>query len=464
MHPESRQPNAMDRRSFLGVASVAVGAALIPPVAAAQHVKRSPQRGRAKNLIIAVPDGVSTGAISIMDLARRERDGVGSRWLALMNEPGTRTALVSTVPAVGVRTDSAAAATAWSIGERVNNSAICTTPDGRTPTPLFVRAKASGRRVGLVTTASLTDATPAAFMCNALSRGEQPLMATQLLDRGLDLGIGGGAKYVDLPEWQRRGVMCVSAASEARKAATTSLDRPMVALLDDGYLPHALDRTPDDLTQREAARLALERLADSPNGFCLVFENENTDEASHANDAASLVHDLLDFEEGLGVLIEFAQSRDDTLLIVTTDHAGANPGILTNGPKGTEQLHLLLGSQHSFKWIRNEFRAMPESDRTAEQLAWLMQEASGVELTESDVRFLRGALFGDQADPFRMASGLTSVMGSVMANHLGVAFAGPDHTTDLVIATAIGPGSEQLPAHGHHTDLHRVMVDALGLD
>lgn len=453
----------VDRRGFLGTAGALAGATVLGLEARAQSTRAARVDGQARNLILAVADGLSAGAIAIADAALRERDGSASRWLSLMNDPHARTALVATAPADGPLTDSAASASSWAIGERVNYGAISHTPDGRTPAPLFLRAKQSGRKIGLVTTAPLTDATPAAMLCNAISRSDHTSIARQMIDRGLDLGIGGGARYFQRDEIanQTDRIVTTRAALEARLSRS---EEPLIALLDDGFMPHALDRSAQDLTQPEAAMMALRRLANAPGGFCLLFENENTDNASHANDAASLLHDYLDFEAALEALIRFTQERDDTLLVVTTDHGCGNPGFSDSRAEGTEQLRRLLGGRRSFRWVLDTFRAMPDGERTAEALSSLLHDATGATLTETDVRFLRAAMLGDQANPYRAASRTSSVMGAVLANHLGVAFSSPHHTTDLVIATAIGPGSEALPTHCHHSDLHDVMARALGLE
>lgn len=454
--------SSLDRRTFLGAAG-ALGAAALTPTALSQFNGAPKSTGKARNVILAVSDGLSPGVLSILDLARRHTDGGASRWLQWMNEPGVSTTLVETTPAIGVRTDSAAAASAWSIGQRVVRGAISYTTDGSTPTPLFVRAKETGRRVGLVTTAKLTDATPAAMMCNAKSRAEHDNLAQQYINNGLDFGIGGGAKHFNLREVRRRGIVLAERRIDLRRAVRINKDRAVLGLLDESILPHALDREYGDLVQREAAELALAHLSESPKGFCLLFENENTDNASHANDAASLVRDLHDFEQALDVLIEFTRSRDDTLLIATTDHGCANPGFASADEPGVEQLQRMMEARRSFAWINRQFRNLPQQDQTAEVFTEIVRGALGISITDDETPYLESIIDGSPLDAYEGARNRRSVLGSIVANHFGVAFNTRHHTTDLVIATAMGPGSESLPPLCHHTDLHRVMVDALGL-
>src|SRR5678816_766293 len=80
--------------------------------------------------------------------------------------------LASTDPLGAFVTDSAAAGSAMSTGVKVVNGAVSITPDGKPVRTAMEVAKASGKRIGLVTTATVYDATPAAFSVHAKSRSE----------------------------------------------------------------------------------------------------------------------------------------------------------------------------------------------------------------------------------------------------------------------------------------------------
>ncbi len=80
--------------------------------------------------------------------------------------------LASTYPHGAFVTDSAAAGSAMSTGFKVENGAVSVTPDGKPARTAMEVAKASGKRIGLVTTATVHDATPAAFSVHAKSRSE----------------------------------------------------------------------------------------------------------------------------------------------------------------------------------------------------------------------------------------------------------------------------------------------------
>ncbi len=452
---------ALDRRSFLGVAGASAGALALGAGVSAQPRRARP--GGAKNLIMIIADGMSLGALSISDHARRRRFGVGSRWVEWINEPGARTALVDTTPATGLLTDSAASASAWSIGRRVNNGAISITPDGSEPEPMFVRAKRAGRRVGLVTTSYLTDASPAAMFCNAQSRSDRGVIARQMVERGLDIGVGGGARDFDIAEMERAGARVARTWRELRASLSETRDGQVFGLLADNALPYALDRDAGAPTMRDLASAALGALADAPDGYCLFIENEGVDESAHANDAAALTHEMLQVEDTLEYLIGHVASRDDTLLVATTDHSCGNPGFSSGGAEGDAQIDRLLAAKRSFEWIDERFDELPAGHRSAEALAGLVNTALGVRLDDAEVDAIRRKLDQGRVVPYRRADTRSGVLGSALANHLGVAFTGRVHTTDRVIATAMGPGAESLAPVCHHTDLHDLMAHSLGL-
>ncbi len=456
-----RPDGALDRRSFIGVAGAAAGALGLGARVSAQP--RASRPGAAKNLIMLVADGMSIGALSISDHARRRRLGAGSRWLAWMNEPGVRTALVETTPATGLLTDSAASASAWSIGRRVNNRAISITPDGSAPAPMFVRAKRAGKRVGLVTTSYLTDASPASMFCNAPSRSDRGVIARQMVERGLDLGVGGGARDFDLAAMEATGVRVARTWRELGASLAEDHDRRVFGLLADGSMPYVLDRDAGAPTMRDLASAALGALEGAPGGYCLFIENEGVDESAHANDAAALTHEMLEVEETLEFLIGHASSRDDTLLLATTDHACGNPGFSSGGAEGDAQIDSLLAAKRSFEWIDTRFDELPAAHRSAEALAGLVNTALGVRLDDAELDAIRRKIGRGRVLPYRRADTRSGVLGSALANHLGVAFTGRMHTTDRVVATAMGPGAESLAPVCHHTDLHQLMARSLGL-
>ncbi|MEV7992139.1 alkaline phosphatase [Streptomyces sp. NPDC086077] len=113
-----------------------------------------------------------------------------------------------------VVTDSAAAASAWATGEKTYNGAISVDVDGNPLAALGRQAKAAGKATGLVTTAQVTDASPAAFLANTANRSAQDEIARQYIEVSKpDVILGGGEDW-----WLPAGSPGASRTSPPRTA------------------------------------------------------------------------------------------------------------------------------------------------------------------------------------------------------------------------------------------------------
>lgn len=457
----SRDGLEMNRRGFLGAAAGGVGVALALPGAArvAAREARRAAAGRAKNVIFLVSDGMSTGTLTLADMASVANTGRRSAWVELWTRPGVHRAMASTHAADSLVTDSAAAGCAWSIGEHVNNGAVNFTPDGRTPTPLLVHARQCGKATGLVTTTRVTHATPASFVASVPSRDEERAISRQVLERRVDVVLGGGGRYFTEEALSGRpDLKVVRSAAELRSAP---LDGPLLGAFASSHMAFELDRPVEQPDLETMTRAALARLSRHSDGFVLQVEGGRVDHAGHSNDAAAIVADQLAFDRALAAALDFALERDDTLVITTSDHGNANPGLTFYGEDGRKGFERLLGARRSFEWI--EGRVGKPGPETEGAFLAAVREAAQVELSESDVASLRSALARRRTSPFIGHNNLTSALGQVLANHFGVAFMSPHHTSDMVEVTAVGPGSEALRPWIDIIELHGLVVGALAL-
>jgi alkaline phosphatase len=497
MTPEHHRASALalpglSRRRFLQATPALLGgAAVLEPARHAPTAPLSPSaaHARARNLIFMVADGMSAGTLSLLEIYSRRNLGRPSEWFSLMARPGARRALTATHSLDSIVTDSAAAASAWGIGRKVNNHAVNITPDGQAPAPLLVLARDAGRRTGLVTTTRVTHATPAGFIANVPDRDLEADIADQVLDRRADVVLGGGASFFPAARLARRPDLRVVRnradllAGDAQPASADDADapraarsptaapnpaRPLLGLFTPGHMSMEIDRasagdnsTEPSLAEMAAAAIAL--LADAPAGFVLQVEGGRVDHAAHSNDAGALLHDMLAFDRAVAVAAAFAAPRDDTLLIVTTDHGNANPGLTFYGARGDRGLDTLARAAHSFEWIGAQLDRAGNRAARADAIPDVVAAAAGVTLSDLEARTLQRAVRKEPVDPFSAANELTSVIGSVLANHTGLAFMSPNHTADFVEITAIGPGADAIPPVHDNTDLHHLALAALAI-
>ncbi len=484
------------RRNFLAsTAGLTLPALAGLPIARAER-PAAPRPRTAKNLIFMVADGMSLGTLALADMLLQLKEDRRAAWVGLMTlghagnlGPITR-ALVDTRSADGFVTDSSAASTAWGIGELVDNGRVGMTPDGRFPTPILAHAKQAGKATGLVTSTRVTHATPAGFLCNIpTNRDDEERIAAQMLERAPDLLFGGGSRFFpdsllkNHPTFQHISTRSAFDAFAPGEMGTG----PVLATFARSHLPFEIDRLTDNLpvpSLAELSRAAIARLSalGAASGFVMQIEGGRVDHGGHYNDAAGLIYDMIAFDQAVGCVLDWAKHRDDTLVIITADHATANPGLTDYGARGVKGLLKALNFRHSFEWIESKLAGKvdlanpeppefgdkpmahgPSVNIDADLLHALIREATGVALHKAEIDFLVRWKKGDIADGFMLAGARYGPVGAVLANHTSIAFLSPNHTSDPVELTAVGPGSESIPHYTRLPDIHQIMLNALDL-
>ncbi|MEM1423813.1 MAG: alkaline phosphatase, partial [Planctomycetota bacterium] len=339
MSTDDQQQSHLSRRAFVG-ASLAT-AALLGSGARAQPERRVAPGARRvrttaapKNVVLMISDGMSPGVMQLADgfsLARRQTT---TAWMALAQRDDATTTMMSTGSANGPVTDSAAAGTAFSTGRRANNNALCVLPDGSRPTPLAQRVKATNRATGIVTTTSIAHATPASFVVNHPSRHDYAPIASQMLAKRPDVMLGGGAEHFPESRLKTFAPDVAVVRTRAEMLAGLPTDAPVMGVFARDHMAYEMDRTDDEPSLAEMTAAALTRLDADPTGFFLMVEGGRVDHAAHSNDILALLHDQIAFDDALAAALAFADGRDDTLVIATSDHGNANPGVTHYAEKG----------------------------------------------------------------------------------------------------------------------------------
>jgi alkaline phosphatase len=460
----------LTRRGALGtLATAAALASTTGRLRAQSDLPRSPPARRARNVILMVSDGMSAGTLTIADLYARKTQDRHCHWIRLLADKHSRRGLQTTHSADGPVTDSAAAAAAWGSGFKHTNGAINITPDGRQHVPILVHAAQNGKRTGLVTTTRVTHATPAGFSANVPVRDMEGDIAKQQVDRGIDVLLGGGEKYFPAELLAKAAGATIVRDAAGLSAVDPASPRRLIGLFARHHLPFITDRAGTVPSLPVMASRALDILALGPDGFVLQIEGGRVDHAAHSSDAYALFREQTEFDETIAVVDTFLEGRDDTLLIITTDHGNANPGLTLYGARGRGAFDTLAvpppsaPPRKSFEWIYDQLADKPAADDKVAALPSLVEQATGVKLGETELRILTSSIKGQRATPFAAANVWTFILGSLLADHYGVGFVSPNHTADMVELLARGPGSEAIPPVVDNTELHAIMVGALGL-
>ena len=230
--------------------------------------------------------------------------------------------------------------------------------------------RAAGRLTGNVSTAEITDATPAAAASHVNARecqGPRDMaacprarksvsgkgsIAEQLVDNQVDVLLGGGLDRFTQPLedasrrcWptpRARGATAPSPTETELDAITDLSDGPVLGLFAAGnmtpkYLPLVATPPPgsgspnarceraDTGTQPDLATMtetAID-LLDNPEGFFLQVESAMIDKQEHDLDICGAIGDVESLDETVEVALDYQRTHPDTLVIVTGDHAQA---------------------------------------------------------------------------------------------------------------------------------------------
>ena len=167
----------MNRRKFFRNGSLfALGSTLLNPFdlgATTLDLDVKNKNKKAKNIIILVSDGMSTGTLNMADLYLSRKTGKGTNWLQLYKDNKASRALMDMASASSIVTDSAAASSSWGGGFRIKNGGLNVGTKGEEYLPIWQKFKMAGKMAGCVTTVPITHATPAGFCVNSKSRNDQ---------------------------------------------------------------------------------------------------------------------------------------------------------------------------------------------------------------------------------------------------------------------------------------------------
>lgn len=375
----------LSRRRLIAAASVAAATAVAVTVTAsagASDTKDQAQRaikgGKAKNVILLIGDGMGDSEIT---LARDYTVGANGR-LNMDRFPLTGSYTTYAVHKDGSPdyvTDSAASGSGWATGVKTVNGRISKTPgtDKAVPTILELAQK-RGYATGSVTTAELTDATPAVLAAHAtdrscqgpadmakcptdtIAKGGPGSIAEQSVNHKVDVLLGGGrqrfdqkvtdGKYKGLTVTQQAkklGYQVVTNDGELKKVKSVKNGKPVLGLFAPGNVPVEWtgkgaakggtepQRCTTSNPGRPAGTPALKDQASkaiklleakqksggNKQGFFLQIEGASIDKQDHAADPCGQIGETAAFDRAVKVARDYAAKHPDTLVVTTADHA-----------------------------------------------------------------------------------------------------------------------------------------------
>lgn len=320
---------------------------------------------KAKNVIIFVADGNGVGSNYATRLYMgQKRGGYGDEFI-LPYEKMPHLALVKTYNTNAQTPDSAGTASAMNTGIKTKAGVLGIDETARrgkfsdvkssTVTNFASVASQMGKSVGVVTTARLTHATPAAVYSHSADRNweddsklpkgsTQKDIASQLIEKmsdgTIDIALGGGRRhfipktFVDeegkngkrldgqnlIKQAKDKGFQY---AWDNKTFANLKLDgeTPVLGLFEKSHMKYEVDRV-NEPSLKQMTQTAIKYLSKNKDGYYLMVESGRVDHANHANNAYRMVTD----GEAFSLAVETAMKMtnpEDTLIIVTADHEHA---------------------------------------------------------------------------------------------------------------------------------------------
>jgi alkaline phosphatase len=256
------------------------------------------------------------------------------------------TGLQQTYSSTSYITDSGAAGTALATGTKTKNGCIGVDTIGNKVKSILEIAEEHGLSTGIVSTSSVTHATPASFIAHQSNRGSYEDIATDFLKTDIDVFIGGGydhfAKRADklnlIDSLKFRGYEVDTSLNLILKSASPRLAGFTAPLQN----PYRLKGRGDMLPL--ATGKAISILRNNPKGFFLMIEGSEIDWAAHANVADTVVDETIDFDNAVGMALDFAKSDGHTLVIITADHETGGVTI-TGGDLRTNKVKLSFSTR-----------------------------------------------------------------------------------------------------------------------
>jgi alkaline phosphatase len=299
--------------------------------------------GSAKNVILMIGDGMGINQV----VAARIYENGPKKPLEL--ETPQHQGTLSTCSLSGI-TDSAAAGTALATGHKTLNSRISTGPNGETLKSMLEEVKAK-RATGLVTTCQIYDATPAVFAAHTPDRSESRKIIQDFLKTRPELLMGGGlsawSAKADAPDLvkdaRKAGYTYVQTRTELLSLDLDRVDR-LLGLFAETDMTYEAVREQDNPEPHlhEMTVVALDLLSRDPRGFFLMVEGGTLDHACHRMSLNRMLAEVLEFNESVKVVLEWAESHPQTLVIITADHETGGLEIMSG--------HYSKGDRVKVKW------------------------------------------------------------------------------------------------------------------
>lgn len=343
---------------------------------------------KAKNVILFVGDGMGVSTVTAARILEGQLKGMLGEENNLAMDRFPYTGLAKTYNVDAQTPDSAGTMTAMMSGVKTDVGVIgvdedivrgdCSTVAGNELVTALELAELAGKSTGVVSTARITHATPAATFAKSADRNWEDIsdmpadaiaagcedIASQLINfennlrqrfpmartiNGIEVVMGGGRRHF-LPKDERYNSPDASSSVEGDRtdgrdlvaewkkaypygeyvydqvgfdAVDASSTSKIFALFNESHMQYEADRGNDIAGEPSIAEMtikAIDVLDNNPNGYFLSVESGRIDHGHHAGSAFTALTDTIAFSDAIRAAID-ASDMSETLIIVTADHS-----------------------------------------------------------------------------------------------------------------------------------------------
>ena len=342
--------------------------------------------GSAKNVILFVGDGMGVSTVTAARILEGQLKGMLGEENVLSFGKFPFAGLAKTYNVDAQTPDSAGTMTAMMSGVKTDVGVIgvnedivrgdCSTVTGNELVTALELAEIAGKSTGIVSTARITHATPAATYAKSADRNWEDIsdmpadavtagcedIASQLVNfeanlearfagldvDGLEVVMGGGRRHflpkdpafnsgdaVSATEGDRTDSRDLTAEWKATytdgtyvfdRAGFNTVDASttphLFGLFNESHMQYEADRHNDvagEPSLREMTSKAIDILDNNEDGYFLMVEAGRIDHGHHAGSAYSALTDTIELSEAVQAAMD-ATNSEDTLIIVTADH------------------------------------------------------------------------------------------------------------------------------------------------
>ena len=344
------------------------------------------QATKAKNVILFVGDGMGISTLTAARILQGQRNNQSGEEGYLSFEEFPYSAQVKTYNVDAQTPDSAGTMTAIISGVKTDvgvigvdediERGVCSTVAGNELITATELAEIKGLSTGIISTARITHATPAATYAKSADRNWEDVsdmpedavtggcedIASQLVNfeknlearfvgtdvDGLDFVMGGGRRHFLPKDETANSTDAVSAIEGDRTDernlvtewqtqypdATYVMDQTgfdsiaddatkVFGLFNESHMQYEADRANDvagEPSLTDMTTKAIEVLGKNDNGFFLTVESGRIDHAHHAGNAYNALNDTIEFAKAVQAAVDNT-NPEETLILVTADHS-----------------------------------------------------------------------------------------------------------------------------------------------